>query len=381
MSATDSINQPTTPSASTSATKPGTMSAAGPAPKTNSEAAASVAPSKTESSAAATGSAAPASAASAAAPASASAPAPGPAPAAPPSKATTGDSTPQATAARSANAATTTAAATTANTTTATTNTSATSAESAPAAKDAKAPPAGLARRTSSRRAHQLRVKMVDVNQYIVCQICMGYIVNATTISECLHSFCRSCIVKHFRKSKICPVCNQQAHETAPLDTLRQDRTLQSIINKLLPDVAEAEREARRAFYGIEDEPDAKPGSTTTATTNGEPTPKRQKMDDLIDFVMQKADWSDQDAEDLGDVVSKLTELPKPFIRTSAAVTILHLKKFLAKKLALEEPDDVEILCNGEVLGREYSLEYVARTRWRDTAQLLTLQFRPRSVY
>ena len=36
----------------------------------------------------------------------------------------------------------------------------------------------------------------------------------------------------------------------------------------------------------------------------------------------------------------------------------------------------VDVLCRGEVLGKEYTLEYVLRTRWRKPSQLM-LQYRP----
>jgi hypothetical protein len=39
-----------------------------------------------------------------------------------------------------------------------------------------------------------------------------------------------------------------------------------------------------------------------------------------------------------------LQTLSKPYIRTSAKATIQHLKKFLAKKMQLDRPDDVSFL-------------------------------------
>jgi polycomb group RING finger protein 3 len=86
--------------------------------------------------------------------------------------------------------------------------------------------------------------------------------------------------------------------------------------------------------------------------------------------------------------------------------TILHVKKFVAKKLSLNRPEDVDVLCNREVcglllfwlflwllallrrpvhiyttsskvLGKEYTLEYIFKTRWRKEEQLC-LKYRPR---
>ena len=38
-------------------------------------------------------------------------------------------------------------------------------------------------------------------------QICSGYLVDATTVTECLHTFCKSCIVKHLEDNINCPEC------------------------------------------------------------------------------------------------------------------------------------------------------------------------------
>lgn len=36
------------------------------------------------------------------------------------------------------------------------------------------------------------------LNPYITCPICNGYFVDATTVLDCLHTFCKSCLLKHF---------------------------------------------------------------------------------------------------------------------------------------------------------------------------------------
>ena len=41
------------------------------------------------------------------------------------------------------------------------------------------------------------RILLRDVNEIITCRLCEGYFIDATTIAECLHTFCKSCIVKH----------------------------------------------------------------------------------------------------------------------------------------------------------------------------------------
>ena len=50
------------------------------------------------------------------------------------------------------------------------------------------------------------KCKLRTLNEMITCKICHGYLVDATTVTECLHTFCKSCIVKHLEDSNECPI-------------------------------------------------------------------------------------------------------------------------------------------------------------------------------
>ncbi|XP_055503132.1 polycomb group RING finger protein 6 isoform X2 [Leucoraja erinacea] len=90
---------------------------------------------------------------------------------------------------------------------------------------------------------------LADVNPYILCPICGGYFIDATTITECLHTFCKSCIVKHFDYSNRCPKCNITVHQTQPLYNIRLDRKLQDIVYKLVPNLESSEKIRLHEFY------------------------------------------------------------------------------------------------------------------------------------
>ncbi|KAJ3588471.1 hypothetical protein NHX12_012063, partial [Muraenolepis orangiensis] len=62
---------------------------------------------------------------------------------------------------------------------------------------------------------------------------------------------------------------------------------------------------------------------------------------------------------------SKLRGLKRKWIRCSAQATVLHLKKFIAKKLNLTSFNELDILCNEEILGKDHTLKFVVVTRWR----------------
>nr|XP_040221306.2 polycomb group protein Psc isoform X2 [Anopheles coluzzii] len=60
------------------------------------------------------------------------------------------------------------------------------------------------------------RVKLGSVHPCITCHLCKGYLIDATTIVECLHSFCHSCIMKHLRTEQYCPQCEMMINKAKP---------------------------------------------------------------------------------------------------------------------------------------------------------------------
>ncbi|XP_059106994.1 polycomb group RING finger protein 6-like [Peromyscus eremicus] len=92
-------------------------------------------------------------------------------------------------------------------------------------------------------------VPLSELTPYISCSVCKGYLIDATTITECLHAFCKSCIIKHFELSNRCPKCNIVVHEAKPHNHLRSDPQLQTIVYKLVAGLEEKEKKQRQEFY------------------------------------------------------------------------------------------------------------------------------------
>ncbi|KAL9983995.1 hypothetical protein ACROYT_G006247 [Oculina patagonica] len=162
------------------------------------------------------------------------------------------------------------------------------------------------------------KLKLQDLNSFITCELCRGYLIKPTTITECLHTFCRSCVVKYLQDSddNNCPSCSILIHETNPFDMLRSDQTLEDVIYKLVP--------------------------------------KLQEISINSDNSVQE---------------QPVRELVRKYIRCSSRLTIGQVKKFLK----------VEVMCNGEIMGKDHTLEFVYMTRWRvKEGTVLTLQYRPR---
>lgn len=87
------------------------------------------------------------------------------------------------------------------------------------------------------------------LNPLLQCQLCKGYLVDATKLTNCNHTFCRACIWKVYENGKencqcklcckciVCPVkdCKTVINKLHPSASLKPDITLQDIIYKLVP--------------------------------------------------------------------------------------------------------------------------------------------------
>ncbi|XP_055350454.1 polycomb group protein Psc-like [Paramacrobiotus metropolitanus] len=100
-----------------------------------------------------------------------------------------------------------------------------------------------------------LRRSACDLNNLFKCGLCSGYLVDATALPECAHIFCKSCIVNHFTRHPegpaLCPRsdCGAEIHKTRPFSKIKNDRTLQTLLYKLFPEVYEDEMARRKVFW------------------------------------------------------------------------------------------------------------------------------------
>lgn len=93
------------------------------------------------------------------------------------------------------------------------------------------------------------KLKITELNPHLLCGLCGGYLIDASTLAECLHSFCRSCIIKHLDTHKTCPLCEALIHKTRPQHAVRPDKALQGIVYKLVPGLYHREMQRRQEFY------------------------------------------------------------------------------------------------------------------------------------
>ncbi|XP_033337475.2 uncharacterized protein LOC117226839 isoform X1 [Megalopta genalis] len=192
------------------------------------------------------------------------------------------------------------------------------------------------------------RLRLSRLNDQLTCKLCGGYFIDATTIIECLHSFCRSCIVKYLENNKYCPICEVQVHKNKPLLNIRPDYTLQDIVYKLVPGCYQNEMRCRRDFYSKHPEASAQ---TASPEARGEPTESHiYSPDESLSLSLEYFSPSN----DVKEIAVK--PFLRRYLRCPAAVTIFHLQKLIRAKYGLTDAHRVDVMYKEEPLHSSYTL-------------------------
>lgn len=205
----------------------------------------------------------------------------------------------------------------------------------------------------------QNTVRMQGINEHITCRLCAGYLIDATTITECLHTFCKVCIVKYLQSNKDCPICNAVVHETQPIVNLRPDRTMQDIVYKLVPGLYKSEQKRREEFFleRGETDPNTRPPPMDPLEGANEFSQTHFSRDsDLISLeVRPHSSITEND---------KVQDISRKFMRCSSRVTVYHLKRFLLQKLCVPALYDLDVLCDDNVLHKDSTLKFIWLSYW-----------------
>lgn len=210
-----------------------------------------------------------------------------------------------------------------------------------------------------------VNVNLSSLVENFTCPICSGLYKNPLTITECLHTFCRSCLYKYFTTGvKKCPhpKCGMPLQPDPYKDAL-QDRTLESLVDKVLfVNVKEEDDVHERNFYakrGIRPKPEFARGSTMTTDKAGPVI----ATDDEIDLFLEPDEGS----------LHRIPPLKRPHLCVSGRARIVHLKKYLLRKLNMPEKDisGLDLKCRNEIVGNDHSLRFAERTIWMNTEPMI----------
>ncbi|XP_073091633.1 polycomb group RING finger protein 2 isoform X5 [Manis javanica] len=224
------------------------------------------------------------------------------------------------------------------------------------------APHPGIMHRTT-------RIRITELNPHLMCALCGGYFIDATTIVECLHSFCKTCIVRYLETNKYCPMCDVQVHKTRPLLSIRSDKTLQDIVYKLVPGLFKDEMKRRRDFYAAYPLTEVPNGSNEDRGEVLEQEKGALSDDEIVSLSIEFYEGVRDREEKKGPLengdgdkekVPPLQQTGVRFLRCPAAMTVMHLAKFLRNKMDVPSKYKVEVLYEDEPLKEYYTLMDIA---------------------
>ncbi|XP_058153845.1 polycomb complex protein BMI-1 [Dasypus novemcinctus] len=223
------------------------------------------------------------------------------------------------------------------------------------------------------------RIKITELNPHLMCVLCGGYFIDATTIIECLHSFCKTCIVRYLETSKYCPICDVQVHKTRPLLNIRSDKTLQDIVYKLVPGLFKNEMKRRRDFYAAHPSADAANGSNEDRGEVADEDKRIITDDEIISLSIEFFDQNRLDRKVNKDKEKSKEEVnDKRYLRCPAAMTVMHLRKFLRSKMDIPNTFQIDVMYEEEPLKDYYTLMDIAYIyTWRRNGPL-PLKYRVR---
>ena len=249
----------------------------------------------------------------------------------------------------------------------------------------------------TSKTALLVRQRRAMLEQ-LSCYLCQGYLIDATTIEECMDSFCKSCIVRHLSNHSNCPKCGTIIQK--PTDAaIRSDKILQDIVYKLIPGLYDDEMKRRRDFYrgylngagniSSDDDEDTLIINGNGASTSGEkyglmkkPKPF-YKPTDAIDLSIEPQTrggdakiYFDNKRQSIvtcftgrlqqrdlntGPIFTPIdSQLFKTYLRCPGKLSVAQLKKFITAKFNMCRNDTIHLFYLNESLKDEYSLIDVA---------------------
>lgn len=167
-----------------------------------------------------------------------------------------------------------------------------------------------------------------------------------------------------------------RVHKTKPLLNIRSDKTLQDIVYKLVPGLFKNEMKRRRDFYA-EHPVDASNG---TNEDRGEVADEEKRIitdDEIISLSIEFFDPSRMGVGAEGKQVKEQLA-NKRYLQCPAAMTVMHLRKFLRSKMDIPSTYQVDVMYEDEPLKDYYTLMDIAYIyTWRRNGPL-PLKYRVR---
>ncbi|KAG9511297.1 Bromo adjacent-likey domain-containing 1 protein [Fragariocoptes setiger] len=239
------------------------------------------------------------------------------------------------------------------------------------------------------------RVSLRHISNHLRCPICRGYLIDAVALNDCMDAFCKSCIVKHFTSDASpgvvhkCPKCKRPIeNHSSPLDSIRDDPTMKSIVYKSVPGLYHREMQQRRNFYRNLNKSQKNNSATVKckSETFGYHTNPKQyyRPDDMINVCLIHEDdhnrtspvdynTSEQHPSTSSEASRVSNFVQTLYLNCPSSVTVADMRKLIASKFGLSDAREcIAIRHQGENIDdEEFSLSDIIYTSdWMGTSPI-----------
>ncbi|KAG2775522.1 hypothetical protein PC129_g14524 [Phytophthora cactorum] len=231
--------------------------------------------------------------------------------------------------------------------------------------------------------ARTVAVKLVELTEHLGCALCHGILRDAHTIPDCLHSFCKSCIYRHFlvKGSCICPKCNKML-SPRPIATLITDQKLQAVVDRIFPEFKEQELVLEKEFYAknnfkFKPETMTEHAGGVNGSLSAPGTPSSRGRSKKPQGVKAGSNGGSISSSKQFTIevypqhtnANALPELKFPFMQVNGNFKMSELRKLIRKRLKVPDDMQFEMACMGATVGPELSVHFIQRTIWQHQNQ------------
>lgn len=215
-------------------------------------------------------------------------------------------------------------------------------------------------------RRATIKYNMEVLNPFITCSICDGYFVDATTIIDCMHTFCKRCLLRFFDSdNKSCPTCGTFIHGSHPTHYVTYDRALNDLVSQFVPKMEDKEAEERKKF--LRDCREAIGIDTAAEDRERAERLERERItgtNRCYPLEPPRLSHHRDDCQVTVNLLPGTANLPlitRPFIRCSEMTTMNTIKKFISLQVWDDQSryGDLDIFCDGQLMGKDFSIRFV----------------------
>uniref|UniRef100_A0A8R1I009 RING-type domain-containing protein n=1 Tax=Caenorhabditis japonica TaxID=281687 RepID=A0A8R1I009_CAEJA len=233
-------------------------------------------------------------------------------------------------------------------------------------------------------RRATVKYNMEVLNPFITCGVCDGYIVDATTIIDCMHTFCKSCLLGYFESdNNSCPTCGTFIHGSHPLHYVTYDRAVNELVNQFVPKLEKEELEMRKKF--LRDCREALGIDTVAEDREKRERLERERVTGTNRCYAEEPPRYSHHRDDCQVTVKLLPGTPnlplvaRPFIVCSEMTTMNTLKKYLALQIWDDQNrySELDMFCDGQLMGKDFSIRFVwmMKRRGQPKAEPLIIRY------